>query len=153
MRKVDPTIVFSQERHEAMLVRARTRRRMVIAAVLAVAIAAGGLIAIEVISRNQRQAEKSQTHDVILVDGNENVQAYIRLRFKTNCKQFLRLASLLACSRYREGIPNMACLVQLSRPSIVHICFRRKKSMSMLSQMSAISEEEVTNKQCSASGT
>jgi general secretion pathway protein G len=63
MRKVDPTIVFSQERHEAMLVRARTRRRMVIAAVLAVAVAAGGLIAIEVISRNQRQAEKLMARD------------------------------------------------------------------------------------------
>src|SRR5712692_9680160 len=62
-RKVDPTIVFSAERHEAMLSRARSRKRMLIAAVITVAVVAGGLIALQVISRHQREAEKLMARD------------------------------------------------------------------------------------------
>lgn len=62
-RKVDPTIVFSPERHEAMRGRARRRKRMLIAAVIAVAVVTGGSIALQIVGRHQRQAEKLMARD------------------------------------------------------------------------------------------
>src|SRR2546426_9903915 len=40
----DPTLVFSQEKHEAIIRRARGRKRMIIGAVVALAIVVAGLI-------------------------------------------------------------------------------------------------------------
>ena len=89
-RKVDPTIVFSPERHEAMLSRARSRKRMLIAAVIAVAVVAGGSIALQVISRHQREAEKLMARDraaqrelSALADALERFKADL-LRYPTN---------------------------------------------------------------------
>src|SRR5512144_2204746 len=50
----DPTLVFSPERHEAILRRARSRKRMIITAAVALTLIVAGSIALNIINRDRR---------------------------------------------------------------------------------------------------
>ena len=68
----DPTLVFSPERHEAMVRRARSRKRMMITAVIALAVVVAGSIVLNIINRDggliyHREFVKSQKVDLRLV--------------------------------------------------------------------------------------
>lgn len=54
----DPTLVFSPERHEAIVRRARSRKRMIITAAIALAVVVAGSIALNVLNRGRREAQK-----------------------------------------------------------------------------------------------
>lgn len=59
----DPTIVFSPERHEAILRRARSRKRVVIASASVVVTIVTGLIALNLIKQHRLAAEKAVARD------------------------------------------------------------------------------------------
>jgi general secretion pathway protein G len=54
----DPTLVYSPEKHEAILRRARSRKRMVIAVTIALVVGVVGLIAVNMVNRSRREAQK-----------------------------------------------------------------------------------------------
>ena len=59
----DPTIVFSPEKHEAMVRRARSRKRAIIVAATAIAIVAAGAITLDIVNRQRRAAEKAMARE------------------------------------------------------------------------------------------
>ena len=62
-RKIDPTIVFSPERHETIRRRARSRRRMIVAAAIAVPVIVAASLAFQAIERHRREAQKLMARD------------------------------------------------------------------------------------------
>lgn len=54
----DPTLVFSPERHEAIARRKRSRKRMVITATIALVVVVAGSIALNIVNRNRREAQR-----------------------------------------------------------------------------------------------
>ena len=88
--KVDPTIVFSPERHEAMLSRARNQKRLIIASLIAVAVIVGGSVGFQAINRHRLDAEKLMARDraaqrelSTIADALERFRADV-LRYPTN---------------------------------------------------------------------
>jgi general secretion pathway protein G len=88
--KVDPTIVFSPERHEALRVRARMRKRMIVAGIIAMAVLVGGSISYQSISSHRRESEKlmararaAQRELSTLADALERFKADVQ-RYPTN---------------------------------------------------------------------
>ncbi|MEK6323432.1 MAG: type II secretion system protein GspG [Acidobacteriota bacterium] len=59
----DPTLVFSPEKHEAIVRRARSRKRIIITATIAFAIVIAGSIALNVVNRNRREEQKTLVRD------------------------------------------------------------------------------------------
>ena len=59
----DPTLVFSPEKHEAILRRARSRKRMAISAAIVLAIVVAGSIALSIVNRERRQAQKAMARE------------------------------------------------------------------------------------------
>ena len=55
----DPTVVFSPEKHQAILRKARLRKRMIVAAAVAVVLVVGGLVALNIINRDRLEAQKT----------------------------------------------------------------------------------------------
>jgi len=89
-RKIDPTMVFSPERHEAILRHARRRRRTIIASAIAVALIVASSIAFQAIERHRREADKLMARDraaqkelYALADALERFKADV-LRYPTN---------------------------------------------------------------------
>jgi len=89
-RKIDPTIVFSPERHEAILRRDRKRRRVIIASAIAVALILASSILFQEIECHRRDAEKLMARDraaqkelYALADALERFKADV-LRYPTN---------------------------------------------------------------------
>lgn len=62
-RRADPTKVFSPERHEAIVRRARNRKRLIIAAAVVVPMIAAGWISFRVLNRHWREAEKAMARE------------------------------------------------------------------------------------------
>ena len=58
-RRADPTMVFSPERHEAIVRRSRTRKRLIVAASIAVVVIVAGLVSLKVLNRRQREAQRA----------------------------------------------------------------------------------------------
>src|SRR5262245_17146990 len=58
-RRPDPTIVFSPEKHAAMVRQARGRRRLLIIAVSTIAIVATGAITLQVLDNNRKKIERA----------------------------------------------------------------------------------------------
>ena len=54
----DPTVVFSPEKHEAIVRRARSRKRMIIAASIGLVVIIAGSITLNAISKSRREAQK-----------------------------------------------------------------------------------------------
>lgn len=59
----DPTLVFSPEKHEAILRRARSRKRMIFAAAVVLTIVVAGSIALNIVNRDRRQAQKAMARE------------------------------------------------------------------------------------------
>ena len=59
----DPTLVFSPERHEAMVRRARSRKRMIITASIVLVVVVGGSIALNIINRGRREAQRTMARE------------------------------------------------------------------------------------------
>ena len=59
----DPTLVFSPERHEAIVRRARSRKRMIITATIALAGVVAGSIALNMINRGRRESQKTMARE------------------------------------------------------------------------------------------
>ena len=55
----DPTVVFSQEKHEAIAQRNRLRKRIIVTASIAVVLAVGGLIALNIVNRGRHEAQRT----------------------------------------------------------------------------------------------
>lgn len=89
-RKIDPTVVFSPERHEAILRRARSRRRLIIAAAIALGVLVAASIVFQTVERHLREAQKlmareraAQNELNTLADALERFKADV-LRYPTN---------------------------------------------------------------------
>jgi general secretion pathway protein G len=54
----DPTLVFSPERHAAILRRAQKRKRIIITATIALVVIVAGLIAFNTVNRNRRETQR-----------------------------------------------------------------------------------------------
>ncbi|MFY9558374.1 MAG: type II secretion system protein GspG [Blastocatellia bacterium] len=61
--RVDPTLVFSPEKHEAIVRRARTRKRMIITGIVALAIFVAASVALSIVSRNRREGQKTMARE------------------------------------------------------------------------------------------
>ncbi|HKA18548.1 MAG TPA: type II secretion system protein GspG [Blastocatellia bacterium] len=59
----DPTVVFSPEKHEAMVRRARSRKRMTIAAAIGLIVIIAGSITLNAITKSRREAQKLLARD------------------------------------------------------------------------------------------
>lgn len=55
----DPTIVFSPEKHEEIVRRARTRNRAIISGAIALVVVVAGLVALDAFNRRQRAIKKA----------------------------------------------------------------------------------------------
>src|SRR5712671_5570987 len=55
----DPTLVFSPEKHEQIVRRARIRKRIAIAAIMALLIVVAGSIVLNTVNRNRREAQRT----------------------------------------------------------------------------------------------
>jgi len=55
----DPTVVFSPEKHEAMVRRARSRKRLIITAATALSVLVAGSVTLNIVNSNRRQAQKA----------------------------------------------------------------------------------------------
>jgi general secretion pathway protein G len=59
----DPTLVFSPEKHEAIVRRARSRKRLIITAAIALVVVVAGSIALNIISRGRREAQRTMARE------------------------------------------------------------------------------------------
>jgi general secretion pathway protein G len=59
----DPTLVFSPERHEARVRRARSRKRMIITATIVLVVVVAGSIALNIINRGRREAQRTMARE------------------------------------------------------------------------------------------
>jgi len=103
-RKVDPTIVFSPERHEAMLRRARSRKRTIIAAAITVPVIVAASIAFQAIEQHRREAQKLMARDRA-AQNELNALADALKRFK---------ADVLRYPTNEEGLRSLA-----RRPAVI----------------------------------
>jgi general secretion pathway protein G len=55
----DPTLVFSPEKHQAILQKARLRKRMIVTAAIAIVLIVGGLTALNIVNRGRREAQRT----------------------------------------------------------------------------------------------
>ena len=62
-RRVDPTIVFSPEKHEAIVRRVRRRKRLVITAAAMISLVGAGAVALQMIERNRREAQRMMARE------------------------------------------------------------------------------------------
>jgi len=59
----DPTLVFSPEKHEAILRRARSRKRLIITAVITLVVVVAGVIALNMFNRGRREAQRTMARE------------------------------------------------------------------------------------------
>src|SRR5689334_11569493 len=83
----DPTLVFSQERHEAILRRTRTRKRMVATGVIGLVLVIGCSIVFNVISNNRRLAQKAVAREQA-AQRDLNMLAEALDRFKEDVRRY-----------------------------------------------------------------
>ncbi|HMG37369.1 MAG TPA: type II secretion system protein GspG [Blastocatellia bacterium] len=81
-RRFDPTTVFLPEVHEALAKRARRRKRLLVAGLIAVLLIVAGLFAFDSIHRRRQLAERAQSRErmaqrelAMLADGLERFKA------------------------------------------------------------------------------
>jgi len=61
--RVDPTVVFSPEKHEAIVRRRRSRKRLIVAAAIGLVVVIAGSISLNLINKNRREAQKLMVRD------------------------------------------------------------------------------------------
>ena len=112
----DPTLVFSPERHEAIARRARSRKRMVIAAVIAVAVVVAVSIALNILSRNRLAAQRTMAREQAaqrdlnaIAEALERFKEDVR-RYPTNAEGLTCLARKPAALRQDGGVNESAWL-------------------------------------------
>lgn len=88
--RADPTMVFSPERHEAIARRARSRKRLIFAASMALLVIIVGSISLKVVNRHLREAERvaareraAQREITTMADALERFRADV-LRYPTS---------------------------------------------------------------------
>src|SRR5437867_4994459 len=59
----DPTLVISPERHQAILRHARSRKRLIITAMIAFSVVVAGTIALHMINRGRREAQRTMARE------------------------------------------------------------------------------------------
>jgi general secretion pathway protein G len=83
----DPTLVFSPEKHEAIARRARGRKRMIITAVIALAIVIAGSIGLNIVSRNRREGQRTMARSQA-AERDLNTLADALERFKEDVQRY-----------------------------------------------------------------
>ena len=83
----DPTLVFSPERHEAIVRRARSRKRMIITATIALVVIVAGSIALNIINRDRREAQRTLAREQA-AHRELNALADALYRFKTDVERY-----------------------------------------------------------------
>ncbi|MEK6409171.1 MAG: type II secretion system protein GspG [Acidobacteriota bacterium] len=101
----DPTLVFSPEKHEAIVRRARTRKRIIITATIALAIVVTGSVALSIVSRNRLETQKTMAREQAaqrdlnaLVDALERFKDDVQ-RYPTNAEGLICLVRKPAAVR------------------------------------------------------
>jgi len=61
--RADPTVVFSPEKHEAIVRRKRGRKRLIVAAAICLVVVIAGSISLNAINKNRREAQKLMARD------------------------------------------------------------------------------------------
>jgi general secretion pathway protein G len=92
----DPTLVFSPERHEAIARRARSRKRMIITAAIAVVIVVVGLITLNLVGRNRIEAQRTIRREQA-AQRDLNAIAEALERFKEDVQRYPTNAEGLIC--------------------------------------------------------
>lgn len=108
-RRADPTMVFSPERHEAIVRRARSRKRLIFAASMAVLLIVAGSFSLKVLNRRWRDAERvmareraAQREISTMADALERFRADV-LRYPTNGEGLRSLARRPAVIRQDDA--------------------------------------------------
>lgn len=92
----DPTLVFSQERHEEIVRRSRSRKRMTITAILALAIVVAGSVVLNTVNRNRRATQKTMAREVA-AHRDLNTLAEALERFKDDVRRYPTNEEGLTC--------------------------------------------------------
>lgn len=92
----DPTLVFSPEKHEEIVRRARSRKRIIITAVIALAIVVAGSIALNIIGNNQRLTKRTMAREQA-AQRDLNAIAEALERFREDVRRYPTNEEGLAC--------------------------------------------------------
>lgn len=92
----DPTLVFSPERHAAIARQARTRKRIIISATIALAIVVTGSVALSIMSRNRQESQKTMAREQA-AQRDLNALADALERFKDDVQRYPTNAEGLIC--------------------------------------------------------
>ncbi len=98
----DPTLVFSPERHAAILRRAASRKRMIITAAIALVAVVAGLIAMNMIKRGRREAAKGMAR-VQAAQRELNTMAEALDRFKADVERYPTNEEGLRCLAHKPA--------------------------------------------------
>jgi len=83
----DPTLVFSPEKHEAILRRARRRKRLIVTSVIALVIVVAGSIVLNMINRGRREAQRMMAREQA-AQRELNTLAEALIRFKADVQRY-----------------------------------------------------------------
>lgn len=92
----DPTLVFSPEKHEQILRRARSRKKITTTTIVALAIAVASLIVLNTINRNQRETQRTTAREQA-AHRDLNTLAEALERFKEDVRRYPTNEEGLAC--------------------------------------------------------
>jgi general secretion pathway protein G len=92
----DPTLVFSPEKHEEIARRARSRKRIIITAIAALAIVGAGSIVLNTVNRNRRETQRTMAREEA-AHRDLNTLAEALERFKDDVRRYPTNEEGLAC--------------------------------------------------------
>lgn len=109
----DPTLVFSPEKHEAILRRARNRKRLIISAAIALVLIVSGLVALNMVNRSRREAHRVMAREEA-ARRELNALAEALERFKTDVERYPTNEEGLRCLAVKPA----ALMTEESGPSV-----------------------------------
>ena len=92
----DPTLVFSPEKHEEIVRRARSRKRIAIAGIMALLIIVAGSIVLSTVNRNRRETQRTMVREQA-AHRDLNTVAEALERFKEDVRRYPTNEEGLAC--------------------------------------------------------
>lgn len=92
----DPTLVFSPEKHEEIMRRARNRKRITITAIMTLAIVVAGSIVLNTVNRDRRETQRTMAREQA-AQRDLNVIAEALERFKDDVRRYPTNEEGLAC--------------------------------------------------------
>jgi general secretion pathway protein G len=98
----DPTLVFSPEKHQAILHKARLRKRMIVTAAIATVLVVGGLIALNIVNRGRLAAQKAIARE-LAAERELNMFAEALARFRADVTRYPTNEEGLRCLARRPA--------------------------------------------------